>query len=89
MKVDTKYSNLNKFWNRLGLTVFLTGVITGSLYICYLIYQKNFIDRSGARGVQVEKQNQTNSKVEQYLKYSECVSEGGTEEKCNSLLNKQ
>ncbi|KYC43319.1 hypothetical protein WA1_14645 [Scytonema hofmannii PCC 7110] len=86
MKVDQKYSNLKKFWNRLGLTV----VIAGSLGICYLIYQNNFASQSGARRVQVEKQNQTNQtnpKLEQYLKYSECLSEGGTEEKCNSLLD--
>jgi hypothetical protein len=89
MKVDTKHSNPTKFWNRLGLTVVLTGVIASSIYICFLVYKKNFIDQNRAREIQVEKQSQPNSKVEQYLKYSECLSEGGSEEKCNSLLKKQ
>ncbi|KAF3890244.1 MULTISPECIES: hypothetical protein [Nostocales] len=88
MKVDPKYSNPNKFWNRLGLTVVTAGVIAGSLSICYLVYRNNFVDQSGAKRVQVEQQNKTNPKVEQYLKYSECLSEGGTEEKCNPLLHK-
>ncbi|WP_460207861.1 hypothetical protein [Scytonema sp. NUACC21] len=93
MKVDQKYSNPTKFRNRRGLiviTAITAGALLGVLSIVYLIYQNNFVGRSRARQVQVEtpKQGQ-NQTVEKYLKYSECLSEGGSDEKCSPLLKEQ